>query len=268
MKRYLISILLLLFFCRPTFGQITCDVFDIESKLNGKNLLVSLNTDLPDNTVLMFSISRSYWEKGSSDEYSIDYFSEKSTVQEWRNARAIVIDNSKWETDLQDKQRELAPLGLGFDVDKISDSVVVRMVVPINQPNPKFGDRNSSLTGEKVNTSGFRTVSDENSLYYTLDGTVEKKSKFADPLSLKIGEAYSISKRTPLMPEFEPSDPMEALENTKDIPTGNLIKVISIREKDNNPWYEVEVFNNRGNRIGKGWINSQALMGQSLQIEE
>tara|TARA_R110002124_G_scaffold284345_1_gene461447 strand:- start:136 stop:942 length:807 start_codon:yes stop_codon:yes gene_type:complete len=268
MKQAIVFLSVLLFTYCPTLAQVTCDVFDINSELNKETLSLSLNTDLPDNTVLMVSISRSYWEEGSSDEYSIDYYSERSTVQEWRKGNTITIDNSKWETDLQNKQKELAPLGLGFDVDRISDSVVVRMVVPINQPSPKFGDGNKKLTGKEVNTSGFRTVSDENSIYYTLEGTVAKKSKFADPLSLQVGVAYTISKRTPLMSEFDPSDPMKALENTKEIPSGNLIKVISTRKKDNNPWYEVEVFNNRGNQIGKGWINSQALMGQSLQIKE
>jgi hypothetical protein len=267
MKRYLSSILLLLFFCRPTFGQITCDVFEIDSELNGKNLSVSLNTDLPDNTILMVSISRSYWEEGNLSEYSIDYYSDRTTVGEWKNEHSISVDNTKWENDLQDKQKEMAPLGLGFDVDRISDSLVVRMVVPINQSNPKFGNRNSNLTGKKVNTSGLRTVSSEKSIYYTMDGIVSKKSKFADPLSLKNGESYSISKKTPLMSEFDPSDPMAALENTKEIPKGNLIKVISTKKKANHPWYEVEVYNSSGNLLGKGWINSQALMGQSLGIQ-
>lgn len=268
MKRFLLTLLTIFVSCSPIFGQITCDVFEINSELNKETLSVSLNTDLPDNAVLMVSISRSYWEVGSSDEYSIDYYSEKSTVQEWRNTHAIVVDNSIWETDLQDKQKKLAPLGLGFDVDKISDSVIVRMVVPINQPNPKFGNGNEKLTGKKVNTSGLRTVSDENRIYYTIDGDVSKRSKFADPLSLKSGETYVISQKTPLMSEFDPSDPMKALEYTKEIPPGNLIEVISIKQKDSRPWYEVEVFNARDNCIGIGWINSQALMGQSIQIKE
>ncbi|MEX1014188.1 MAG: hypothetical protein WDZ80_03445 [Candidatus Paceibacterota bacterium] len=267
MKQAIVFLSVLLFTYSPTLAQVTCDVFDIYSELTDETLLVTLDTDLPDNTILMVSISRSYWEKGSPSEYLIDYYSERSTVGEWKNEQTISIDNTEWENDLQDKQKEMAPLGLGFDVDRISDSVVVRMVVPINQSNPKFGDRNSNLTGKKVNTSGLRTVGSEKSIYYTLDGIASKKSDFADPSSLKIGESYSISKNTPLMSEIEPSDPMAALEDTKEIPKGYFIKVISTKDKANNPWYEVEVYNSSGSLLGKGWINSQALMGQSLSIQ-
>lgn len=69
-------------------------MFDIQYKLVDKNLSVSLNTDLPDDTVVIISVSRSYWEKGSSEEYSIDYFSERANVNEWRKAHEVLLDNS------------------------------------------------------------------------------------------------------------------------------------------------------------------------------
>lgn len=251
----------------PSYAQVTCDVFDIQYKFADKNLSVSLDTDLPDETVLIMSVSRSYWEKGSSDEYSIDYFSEESTVKEWRNNHDILLDNSKWKADLESKQKELASIDLGFDVGKISESVDVRVVVPMNQPSSKFGDKNSKLTGKKVNTSGFRIVEDEVTIHYPLEGGVSKKSKFGEPLSLKPGETYNVSKITPLMPELSPSDPMTALENVKYLQEGDLIKIISIRKKDNQPWYKVEAINNN-QVVGEGWINSTALIGQQLHIIE
>lgn len=251
----------------PSSAQVTCDVFDIQYKLVDKKLSVSLNTDLPDDTVVILSVSRSYWEKGNSEEYSIDYFSKRANVKEWRKAYEVLLDNSKWKTDLESKQKELAPLDLGFDVDKISDSVDIRAVVPMNQPSSKFGDKNSKLTGKKVNTSGFRIVEDEVTIHYPLEGGLSKKSNFGEPLSLRPGETYSVSKSTPLMPELSPSDPMTALENVKYIQEGDLIKIISVRKKDNQPWYKVEAINNN-QVIGKGWINSTALVGQQLQIIE
>jgi len=268
----MIAIILFILIYSPSYAQVTCNVFDIQYKLTDKNLSVSLNTDLPDDTVLRISVSRSYWEKGTSEEYSIDYFSEKTTVNEWRKEHDILLDNSKWKADLENKQKELASLELGFDVDKISDNVSVRAIVPMNQPSSKFGDnKNSKLTGEKVNTSslgtvGLHTVEDEVAILYPLEGGISKKSKFGDPLSLKLGETYSVSKMTPLMPELSPSDPMESLENVKYIQEGGLIKIILIRKKDNQPWYKVEVINNN-QVIGEGWINSTALIEQHLRIE-
>lgn len=262
-----VAIVLSIFICSPSYAQVTCDVFDIQYKFADKNLYVSLKTDLPDDTVVIISISRSYWEKGNPDEYSIDYFSEETTVEEWRKEHDLLLDNSKWKADLENKQKELASLDLGFDVDKISDSVSVSAIVPMNQSSSTFGDKNSKLTGKKVNTSGFRIVEDEVTIQYPLEGGISKKSKFGEPLSLKPGETYSVSRITPLMPELSPSDPMTALENVKYIQEGDLIKIISVSKKDNQPWYKVEAINNN-QAIGEGWINSTALIGQQLYIKE
>ena len=246
---------------------------DIQHKFADNNLSVSLNTDLPDDTVLIMSVSRSYWEKGSSEEYAIDYFSEESTVKEWRNKHDILLDNSKWKAYLENQQNKLASLDLGYEVDKISDSVSVSAIVPMNQSSSKFGDNNSKLTGKKVNTSslgtvGLRTVDDEVTIHYPLEGGKSIKAKYGNPLSLKIGETYSVCKITPLMPELPPSDPMTALENVKYIQEGGLIKIISVRKKDSQPWYKVEVTDNNDQAIAEGWINSTALMGQQLRITE
>lgn len=264
MKQFLILLLFFLVSPITSNAQITCDVFDINYELNSNELLVSLETDLPDNTILMVSISRSYWEKGNASEYSIDYYSERTTVGKWRKDQRISVDNSIWETKLESKQKEMAGVGLGFDVDKISDEIAISMVVPINQSNPKFGDRNANLSGEKVNTSGFRVVRSEEAFDFPLDGTVSKESKFASPSSLKIGTVYVLPKKVPLMPEFEPQDPLKALENAKEIDSGNLIEVISTKYKSGTPWYEVKVLNS----TETGWVNSQALIGKSLQIKE
>jgi len=96
----------------------------------------------------------------------------------------------------------------------------------------------------------------------------DNNSGFVDPFSLKQGEKWAISKETPLMPEIAPSNPMEALEKIKYIPAENYIIIVSVREKENNTWYEVKVLNQNNNLIGKGWINSIALIGQTLQLVE
>ncbi len=267
----LFVIILILLIYSPSYAQVTCDVFDIQYKLDGKNLSVSLDTDLPDDTVLIISVSRSYWEKGSSEEYSLDYFSEKSTVKKWRKKRNISLDNPKWKADLENKQKDLARLDLGFDVDKISDKVSIDSIVPLRQNNPKFGERNSKLKGERVNITKpgkftLRTVKEEIIIDYPLDGDKSVKSKYADPLSLQLGKSYSVSKETPLMPALSPSDAMDALENIKYIQDGTKIKIVSKEKKDNRLWYQVEVFENN-QVIDEGWINSKALISQNLYIE-
>ena len=39
-----------------------------------------------------------------------------------------------------------------------------------------------------------------------------RKSEYVNYQSLKVNETYAISKETPLMPEFEPSDPISSDE--------------------------------------------------------
>ena len=67
-------------------ADVVCDKFDFRSKVSGSTLELSLDTDLPDDTVLFVTVSRLYFEKGDSEECVHNYFSEKSTVGEWRVA--------------------------------------------------------------------------------------------------------------------------------------------------------------------------------------
>ena len=250
--------------------QIVCDEFDLVTKVIGSSLELSVDTDLPDNTVVMASVSRSYLEKGNSDEYSVDYFSEKGTIGKWKSIHRISIDSKKWKAALRTKQEEMSRLGLGFDVASISDKIEVRMVVPINQPDPRFGKRNSNLTGKAVRASGLRVVEDEIEIDYPLDSPPVGKSPFPslNPLELEVGHAYIVSKQTPLMPSNSPADPIAAIQQMKQIPQGGGFKVIEVYKEKTNPWYKVIGFDQRSKHLGTGWINSTALLGQKLKAQK
>ncbi|MDR4484611.1 MAG: hypothetical protein R3B95_15600 [Nitrospirales bacterium] len=116
----------------------------------------------------------------------------------------------------------MSRLGLGIDVAFISDKITVRMVIPINQPDPKFGDQNQNLTGKAVRTEYIRVVRDEIEIDYPLDEPHVGKAPYPslDPLKLEIGQAYVVSNQTPLMPSHSPVDPLSAIQQMKQIPTG------------------------------------------------
>ena len=141
--------------------QIVCDKFKLVTKVTGSTLDFSIDTDLPDNTSVIVSVSRSYLEKGNPDTYSEDYFSETSTIGKWKSKQSISIASEKWKMALKVKQQEMSKIGLGFDVASISNKIEVRMVVPINQPDPKFGNGNKNLTGKAVPTKGIRAIEDK-----------------------------------------------------------------------------------------------------------
>jgi hypothetical protein len=67
------------------------------------------------------------------------------------------------------------------------------------------------------------------------------------------------------MPELNPSDPLKAIGKIKAILAGGKFKVISTAKKRNTPWYNVTVYDSKGKASGTGWINSIALIGQTLR---
>lgn len=248
--------------------KVVCNKFKLVTEVTDSTLSLSVDTDLPDNTVVMVGVSRSYLEKGSPDRYSVDYFSEKSTIGKWKLKHRISISSEKWKTALRTKQEKLSRIGLGFDVASISNKITVSMVVPVNQPDPRFGKLNSKLTGKAVTTTGnIRIVEDEITIDYPLDSPPVGRSPFPslDPRELEIGQAYIVSRQTALMPSLSPTDPMAAIQQMKQIPKGGVFKVLETAKKRNTPWYKVIAFNQKKQQIGTGWVNSTALLGQELK---
>ena len=273
--------ILLLVGCSREKVKIVCDEFELVTKVTDSTLDLSIDTDLPDNAVVMVNVSRSYWKKGNSAAYSLDYFSEKSIIGKWKSKHRIPIASKKWKLALRAKQKEMSRVGLGFGVASISDKITVQMVVPINQPDPRFGERNSNLVGKAVAmaSKGGKTITGkivgpmyvvENEIkidYPLLDSSPVEESAFPslNPLELENGQAYLISEQTPLMPSHNPANPIAAIQQMKQIPKGGGFKVLEIVKKKANPWYRVTAFDQRGTQMGTGWINSTALLGQKIE---
>jgi len=91
-----------------------------------------------------------------------------------------------------------------------------------------------------------------------------RESPEVDPRHLRKGRAYTVSKETPLMPSHNPADPIAAIQQMKRIPAGGRFRIIGQIQKRNKPWYEVTAWDSKRKKIGRGWINSIALVGQDL----
>ena len=91
------------------------------------------------------------------------------------------------------------------------------------------------------------------------------EEKFFDPQKLRIGQVFFVSKQTPLMPELNPSDPLKAAQRMKQIPIGGAFKIEEVQKRGTTPWYRVVAIDKDHKKIGNGWINSIALLGQNLQ---
>jgi hypothetical protein len=100
------------------------------------------------------------------------------------------------------------------------------------------------------------------------DKPLDASRKFIDPLDLKIGITYRVSKQTPLMPDVDPVDPIAALQEMIQIPVGGVFSVLGIDMKNGGPWYKVIAVAAENRRLGSGYINSTALFGQTITVCE
>jgi hypothetical protein len=250
-------------------AQIVCDSFKILADLKGNVLKVSLQTDLPGNTEIMVDIDRQYFQVGSTSTYPHPYLSEKSTVGEWREMHTVVLDSDKWLASLRSDQMKMSRLGIGYQVSFITNKVRVSIVVPIFQSDPRFGAKNVNLTGNRVNTEGLRVVRDEVVFDYPMDSAIAMKPvPSLNPDALDVGRSYILSKETPLMPEVHPADPLAALKRMKKIPSRGIFTIQGMRKDGSVVWYRVVALNPNKGKIGSGWINSTALIGQDLNLYE
>ena len=256
----------------PDGQGIVCDRFELRWELDGPDLLLAIDTDLPDEGELSVSVSRTYYEVGSDDAYSRDYFSEFELVSRWREPRRIVLDADAWKADLTAHQTRMAAFGddLAFEITRIEDSIEIRAVLHINQDDPRFGGHgNPSLSGEATSRMGDGNsvlVETEVSIEFPLDGPPSSSRSSRVPYDeLVTGESYRLSQETPLMPEREPADPLEALVRAVELPTGSVVRITATEDQGGQPWYEVLLV---GRESTMGWINSIALIGQQIDRVE
>ena len=160
--------------------KIICDKFNLNANLKEGNLSLEIDSDLPEFTDIIVSISRSYWQQGNDDEYSIDYFKEKSTIQQWKQKRNIYIINSDWDEKLIAHQKKMSEYGTDFQfqVDKVSNDINISVIVPIKQSSPLFGKKNVNLSGKEVIKKNINVVHKDIKIEYPISGyTIYEKPK-------------------------------------------------------------------------------------------
>jgi len=168
--------------------KIVCDKFNVRATLDGQLLKVSIDTDLPDDTELGVLVYRLLNIAYDQEEFSVNYFNGGGIVSQWRGGKIVVLDDHQWSLRLEDlkarwrilevaKKRTIAiygriphgweeELSKTYEIDKISDTIVVWVVVPI-QSN-RFGYRNENLVGKAVIIEDLRVVEGEVQINYPL----------------------------------------------------------------------------------------------------
>ena len=147
---------------------VTCDRFEVkvEWQKPGKELVVSLDTDLPNEAVVSVNVGRTFRYEGGSDHVAY-YCSQDSTVGYWRTPRLVYLENQTWEDGVREQvwQRMLlnaeirrlaarleepALVGaeLSTTVDAVSSRVQVTAIFHARQPNTRvFSKGNRNVSG-------------------------------------------------------------------------------------------------------------------------
>ena len=250
---------------------VVCDRFELRYELVGSDLLLWIDTDLPDEGELSVTVDRQFYEVGVSDAYSREYFHRFEPVSRWREPRRISLNAESWKANLREHQNKMASIGdrMAFEIARIEDSIGIRAILHLIQDDPRFGGRgNPNLSGKATSSSGNTgvLVEAEEFVEFPLAGPPPgSRSVRASYDGLESGESYRLSNKTPLMPvrfvsgrSFEESK--AAIGETRYLPAGTVIHV-KVADHGSTSWYQVEVHSHWG---VSGWINSTALIGQEI----
>ena len=246
-------------------AQVVCDQFEIVAELNGHNLTISLDTDLPEETRVVVGVSRSYYERGSGAEYFESYFAERSTVGKWRLPRKVSVRDNIWKNANRQQQRLMSRIGAPFSVREVSDDITVSFIVPVIGNGPRFGKRNKKLTGKMVTTAtGLPLVIAARKLRLPLgassDAADTQTPAHAD--NLQIGKFYALEHRVPMAPRRD-SIESDDIDHILQLGKGNVIEIL---EKDEQRWlYRVKATDQSGRVVGSGWIKRTALLNREIR---
>lgn len=267
----------------PRHG-VVCDSFDLIASIEGGDLVLTLDTDLPSDAVVRVRVDREYTldpvaidsfhEQGETNSQS--YFAENNHVSFWRDQQRIPLDDQMWKEALAEKQDEQAILGKrgAFRIVAVSESVTV--TADLNTYDRVQGEWISlypDLTGSAVEEGWgeAKIIRSETHIHYPLDGELlQVESNYVHHDDLEESIAYRLSNQTPLAPlpgvdatRMSEDQMLNALVQIRYLPAGTVVDVVAIRrDKSGRPaWYGVVV---RAEEPAEGWIKPIALMNQRI----
>ncbi|MFH1752627.1 MAG: hypothetical protein ABH875_00430 [Candidatus Omnitrophota bacterium] len=86
-----------------------------------------------------------------------------------------------------------------------------------------------------------------------------------NPLELERGKTYILSRSTPISPKREIPESMEEMREIKKVPKRGKIRVVKVVAEEGETLYFVEGRTRKNRSVGRGWISSTSLTGQSLK---
>ena len=126
-------------------------------KLENRTLDITATTDFPDDTNLLISVSRIYFEQGASDEYSGQIFDRDMAVSDGKIQIKVSVDDKPWLREYREKQQKLPDLFTG--ISKVSEDVTIAVLFSPKRDQPEhianiLGKNAEFVAGESAKRSG------------------------------------------------------------------------------------------------------------------
>jgi hypothetical protein len=143
--------------------KVVCNEFKLVTQIDGSNLSLYIDTDLPDDTKIGIIIYRTF--KGSDKrQYSLSYYRSDCTAAKLHEAINISLDRDVWDKQYNNFIERMKKNKKNVNISSISDDIIVYAYVGFKQPNMKFGKNNTNLVGSAVEEGKYRIVKSKTKL--------------------------------------------------------------------------------------------------------
>lgn len=119
-----------------------------------RSIDIKIHTNFPDGTKLLVDVTRSYYEKGSSEEYSGDIFSEVIAVKNGMITQRVIVDDSKWVSEYDNRKKQYSSIASFPGIGRISSQIEVEVLfTPLGDQSEETLNILGSM-GENVKGAG------------------------------------------------------------------------------------------------------------------
>lgn len=175
----------------------------------------------------------------------------------------------------------------GFTVGSIDNDIVISAVVPVVQPDSRFGRLNSKLVGDAVSSNGNRVVSDTVITNFPLDWMPVNDGSKLRTRFMSGASTAAIDKDAPTqhgrkqkrngsvfaigstgcyiaVSLYPPNHELAKVQQLRELPPMGRLRNLASVDQPTDKWHEVEAIHLEGRKIWSGWISQRAMDEQKF----
>ncbi len=106
------------------------------TKTGPRQIEIGVDTNFPNGTNLLVSVSRTYYQKAKSDPYAGEILSRDVAVTNGKINLIVNVDDRGWYSEFQGKKNQFEGLGVFSDIERISPEVEVGVMFSPKRHQP------------------------------------------------------------------------------------------------------------------------------------